>query len=220
MVKKEVADFFDAYTDGFNAIYGTRNNLFNRVINKLFRKSIRVRYKKTIEGCTPLEGKTVLDVGCGPGHYCITLAQKGAKVVTGIDFAPRMIELAKKNAASAGVENKCNFITGDFMETGFEKSFDYSIVMGFMDYVRKPETVVRKVLGITDLKAFFSFPKDTGFLAFQRKLRYKRKCDLFLYNRDQLEGLFSKLRNIEYDIEKIHRDYFVTVLVKKPNSNF
>ena len=42
-----------------------------------------------------IEGLTVLDLCCGEGHNTRILAKKGAKV-TGIDFSPRQIELAKQ----------------------------------------------------------------------------------------------------------------------------
>ena len=53
--------------------------------------------------------------------------------------------------------------------------FDYSIAMGFLEYIEEPKKVIEKVLSITKLKAFFSFPVDAGMLAWQRKLRYKKK---------------------------------------------
>jgi SAM-dependent methyltransferase len=44
-----------------------------------------------------------LDIGCGTGTNVITLAQRGWKV-TGIDFASRAINRAKKKALKAGVD--------------------------------------------------------------------------------------------------------------------
>lgn len=41
-----------------------------------------------------LNGKRVLDAGCGPGAYAEILAERGAKV-TSIDISDRMIELAR-----------------------------------------------------------------------------------------------------------------------------
>src|SRR5271157_5467507 len=69
--------FFHQYANDFDAIYGNQNGLIDGVINRLFRKSMRLRFEKSIEGCNPIQGKSVLDVGCGPGHYSITLAPRG-----------------------------------------------------------------------------------------------------------------------------------------------
>jgi 2-polyprenyl-3-methyl-5-hydroxy-6-metoxy-1,4-benzoquinol methylase len=210
MPKRSVSEFFDSYSHDFNAIYGNENTFLNRIINQFFRKSMHLRYVKSLEGCDPIEGKTVLDVGCGPGHYGVALAAKGARRVLGIDFAEGMIELARKNAERAGVEDKCEFKVADFSTYPFQEAFDYSIVMGFMDYVAQPVPIIRRVLGLTRSKAFFSFPADGGLLAWQRKLRYKRRCDLFMYTRPQIESLFAAAGARDVKLERISRDFFAT----------
>ncbi len=106
--------FFHQYANDFDAIYGNQNGVVDSVINKLFRKSMRLRYEKSIEGCEPVQGKSVLDVGCGPGHYSITLAQRGASRVIGIDFADGMLKLATEHAKKVGVGERCKFMVADF----------------------------------------------------------------------------------------------------------
>lgn len=211
MELEQTMKFFDSYAEKFDAIYETKKNIFNWLINKLFRKSLFLRYKLTIEGCNPIEGMTVYDIGCGPGHYAITLARKGAKYVLGIDFAKNMIEIAKERAKVYNLEEKCQFIVGDFFKYEPDEKFDYSIITGFMDYMPQPEKVIQKVAEVTRRKAFFSFPADGGFLAWQRKVRYKWKCPLFLYTDDQIKKLFSKFPQEKVNIQRIGREFFVTV---------
>jgi SAM-dependent methyltransferase len=208
---KRTSEFFDAYAADFNAIYGTSNSLLNRLINRHFRKSMMLRYARTIEGCRPMGGRQVIDIGCGPGHYGITLAKQGAGHVLGIDFAPGMVDLARRNAAREGVEGVCEFVCDDFMTHPLPRAFDYSIVMGFMDYVDDPRSVIARVLSVTASRAFFSFPAEGGFLAWQRRLRYRRRCDLYLYGRPRLEELFRLAEPAAVEIERIERDFFVTV---------
>lgn len=205
------AQFFDGYAQDFNAIYGNRNSAFNRVVNRLFRKAMRLRYEKTLQGCRPVEGHSVLDVGCGPGHYGIALARVGASRVLGIDFAPGMVELARRNAREAGTGSVCQFVEGDFLAHPLQRDWDYSIVMGFMDYVADSEPVIQKVASVTRVRAFFSFPKDGGLLAWQRKLRYRNRCDLYLYTRDKVEALLRRSGISRYTIESADRDFFVTI---------
>lgn len=50
-----------------------------------------------------VQGKTVLDLGCGAGEDVIPLVRRGARV-TGIDISPDLIRLAQKRLAGAGVE--------------------------------------------------------------------------------------------------------------------
>ncbi len=82
--------------------------------------------------------------------------------------------------------------------------------MGIMDYMVDARTVVERALAVTAHKAFFSFPVAGGFLAWQRKLRYKRRCPLFLYNREDVESIFRGTAARDVAIEQIARDFFVT----------
>ena len=43
-----------------------------------------------------LEGKQVLDLGCGFGEHCMQYIQQGASHVTGIDLSEKMLEVARK----------------------------------------------------------------------------------------------------------------------------
>jgi SAM-dependent methyltransferase len=49
------------------------------------------------------EGTRVLDLACGRGRIAIPLARRGCRV-TGIDLSPRSLELARRDADTAGVE--------------------------------------------------------------------------------------------------------------------
>jgi len=206
--------FFHQYAGDFDAIYGNQNGPFNSVINRLFRKSMRLRFEKSIAGCDPIAGRSVLDVGCGPGHYSITLAQRGAARVVGIDFAEGMLQLATEHAKKVGVGDACKFMVADFYTYPSEEQFDYVIVMGFMDYMPDAEKVVAKVLSLTRDKAFFSFPVAGGILGWQRAMRYKKRCDLFLYTEEQLREIFSHFPEAKATIEPASRDYFVTLARK------
>src|SRR5689334_24392452 len=58
-----------------------------------------------IDGLATLNGKTVLDVGCGGGILAESMARRGARHVTGIDLAARPLGVARLHALEAGVEN-------------------------------------------------------------------------------------------------------------------
>jgi SAM-dependent methyltransferase len=204
-------DFFHEYAAGFNSIYNTQNTWMNQFINATFRRSMDLRYRKTLEGCRPIQGRRVLDIGCGPGHYGIALARAGASEVIGIDFAEGMIDLARQQANAAGVSDKCTFLTGDFYTYESKAAFDYVIVMGVMDYVADPKPLLARVLSLTRRRAFFSFPVAGGLLGWQRKLRYRKRCPLFLYTHGEVERLFQHINGTRAQITPIDRDFFVEV---------
>jgi SAM-dependent methyltransferase len=67
-------------------------------------------------------GKDVLDVACGTGNATIPAAKAGARV-TGLDFAPALLDIAREQAADAMVE--IDFVEGDAQELPFgDASFD------------------------------------------------------------------------------------------------
>jgi 2-polyprenyl-3-methyl-5-hydroxy-6-metoxy-1,4-benzoquinol methylase len=207
------AEFFDRYARDFDAIYGTKNSRLNRVVNKVLRRSMRLRYERVVAGCNPIIGHSVLDIGCGPGRYSVELAHRGAGRVLGIDFADSMLEIARKAAVDKRVENICAFRHADFFRDTFDERFDYVVVMGFMDYVEQPEPIVQKAVGLAKSRALFSFPLDGGVLAWQRKLRYKLRCNLFMYSEDQVQRIFSATTVARVDVSKIDRDLFVTAYI-------
>ena len=47
------------------------------------------------------QGLSALDIGCGTGFLSLELASRGHEV-TGIDFAPEMLALAKEKATAVG----------------------------------------------------------------------------------------------------------------------
>jgi len=206
----QTSQFFDGYAADFDAIYGSDNGPVERIANRLFRRAMLVRYEKTLAGCQPAAGCTVIDIGCGPGHYSIALARAGAEKVLGLDFAPGMLKIARERAEAEGVAQRCSFVLGDFLTHSIPERFDYAIVMGFMDYVSDPRPVVDRVLAIVRRRAFFSFPKAGGPLAWQRQWRYRNRCDLFLYRHEQIHNLLSRT-GAAFSIESIGRDFFVTV---------
>ena len=67
-------------------------------------------------------GMDVLDVACGTGNASIPAARIGARV-TGLDFAPRLLEIARERCADAMVE--IDFVEGDAQDMPFDDaSFD------------------------------------------------------------------------------------------------
>lgn len=69
-----------------------------------------------------------LDLGCGTGTNVITLAQHGWQV-TGVDFAPRAVQKARRKVAAAGVHADVRL--GDVTRLeGISGPFDLALDMG------------------------------------------------------------------------------------------
>ena len=49
-------------------------------------------------------GGSVLDVATGPGYFCIELARLSNLSITGLDISNDLVEIARANARTAGIE--------------------------------------------------------------------------------------------------------------------
>jgi len=211
-----VKDFFSGYAEEFDSIYGDGKprNLFNRIADKLFRQSMYERYKRTINFLANSDVNTVLDVGCGSGRYSIDLAKKGM-VVTGVDLAPEMLDIAKVNSQKAGFDNN-TYIVGSYFDIKIDKRHDAAILMGLFDYISNPEELFLKLKQDTSKYILASFPKPGGILGWQRKIRYNiRNCQLFYYSKESLEELMRVTGIDNYEIQDNHREYFLIAELDK-----
>ena len=141
-------DFFEGYARDFDHIYEEGGKgAFARYVDTSLRKEMRIRFEKTFESLAPMQGRSMLDAGCGGGRYAIPAAKAGASQVLGIDFSPTMLDLARQKATAEGVGNVCRFELGDLLTYPVaEKSFDYAIAIGFFDYQKDPEAALRALV--------------------------------------------------------------------------
>lgn len=80
------------------------------------------RFNKLIE-IAPLEGKKILDVGCGLGHFYPFLVKRfGTVDYTGIDIVPETVAYAKSKYPNA------RFIVHDITKTPLNELFDYVLM--------------------------------------------------------------------------------------------
>ena len=162
-----------------------------------------------IEGCG---AASVLDVGCGPGHHDAILARKLGARVTGVDVASSMIEIAKRNAAKAGVSALCHVKVGDFDALSDNEKFDAVLSLGVVEYIKDPGPFVKKMHGLCRRKVVFSLPVKWHILTPQRTIRYKmRNCPLWFYSESEIAAFLTAQGLTKFDIHNLGRDFLVVV---------
>jgi len=208
-VEERVRTHFDADAQRFDAIYEDEKGPFAKFVDEVWRAVVRKRFELTLERLAPLEGKRILDVGCGSGRYCIAFALRGAAHVTGLDVAPTMLKLAREHAERAGVAERCEFRVAQFpgSEVASEEVFDCCTAMGYFDYVPDPAEHLRRMQALTSGTIVASFPKAGGFKALVRRGRFKlNRCPLFLYPPGAVESVLAEAGIDRYELVDLARD--------------
>ena len=92
------------------------------------------------QGTAPLEGLTILDIGCGAGLLSESLSRLGAHV-TGLDPAPASIEAARAHAEATGAE--LTYRAGTAEELAAEGAkFDVVLAMEVVEHVENVSAFV------------------------------------------------------------------------------
>ena len=212
---KKISTFFDGYAAGFSSIYNEddkKRSLFNKLIDRFFRQGVYLRYKMTLENTSDNSIQTILDVGCGPGHYAIAFLEQGKKVVA-LDIAQQMLDLTKKRAKDNKLDENLELVFGNYLEIDFDNKFDAIVLMGFFDYVKDPVKVLKKLLKECNKQIYISIPGTFGVFGLQRRFRYWLKnCPLYLYSYERLINILKQSDCLEKaDIQVMEKGYFVTI---------
>ena len=86
-----------------------------------------------------VSGQAVLEIGHGPGHMLVTLAQAGF-VVTGLDLSPQMGRMARRNLRKAALD-VC-LVRGQVQDLPFGSGSFTAVLSTFpTDYILDPETL-------------------------------------------------------------------------------
>ena len=216
--ESEVAEYFYQAAEGFDSIYTGRKGRLARLIDETFRRDIFERFNLTLAACGDVAGKEILDIGCGSGRYAVEFARRGAAKVVGVDFAQSMIRLAEQIAARNGFSRVCNFIQTDFVSWQSPQQYDYSIAIGVLDYVENPSQFLQSMLSLTRCMSVVSFPSKCWWRF--RRLRYRLKqCPLWLYDRNGVEQVLSRVHHVKHEIHEISGqgyDSIVSIYPPKP----
>ena len=104
-----------------------------------------------------LNGKRILDLGCGFGDSCKWYASQGAKQVVGADISQRMIHRAERDFADAKIEYRCIAMEDADFHDG---EFDLVLSSLAFHYVADFDTLIKKIT---------RWLKPGGFLIFSQE---------------------------------------------------
>jgi ubiquinone/menaquinone biosynthesis C-methylase UbiE len=89
-------------------------------------------------------GADVLEIAPGPGFFCIELARLGNYRITGLDISKSFVEIARQNAAQAGL--KIEFRLGNASAMPFENErFDFSFCQAAFKNFSEPVKAIAEM---------------------------------------------------------------------------
>lgn len=95
---------------------------------------------------------SVLDVGCGVGHWMFALAGVLPRTTrfNGVDREEEWVRKATKRMNDAGLGDRCEFALGDAMSLPFaDKSFDLTTCQTVLIHVKDPRGAIREMMRVT-----------------------------------------------------------------------
>jgi len=91
----------------------------------------------------PANGK-VLEIAPGPGYFCIELAKLGSYQITGLDISKSFVEIARRNAAEAGL--KIDFRQGNASNMPFkDNTFDFTFCQAAFKNFSEPVKAIAEM---------------------------------------------------------------------------
>ena len=112
------------------------------------------KWNRRLDNEIPIEpDMRYLDVGCGMGEMALALAQRGCGQVTGIDKDPHYIEIAKRCARKAQLQDKVTFECANIHDIPNEKEYDIVLSHEVFEHVERPGDCLRRMDGVLKSKS-------------------------------------------------------------------
>lgn len=127
----------------------------------------RERMRATLLSWLPddLNGKRLLDAGCGTGALAVEAARRGARVVA-VDVAPTLIGIARERIPADLAPGSIELLAGDMLDPALGE-FDHVVAMDSLIHYRLAETlgVLDGLAARTRGSILFTYAPRTGALS-------------------------------------------------------
>jgi len=126
---------FDEVANSYDSWYADRRGaMYDRLEKKLIANFLP----------TETEGKRLLEIGCGTGHWSRFFSQCGFEV-TGLDISERMVNTALQK----GIPNVSFYVADGHLLPFQDSTFDLTAAITTLEFVRDAEVVLQEMIRCT-----------------------------------------------------------------------
>jgi len=122
-----------AMFDGISHRYDLLNTVMSGGMHHLWRrKAVQLAIREGRGEAPSTDSGQALDVATGTGDFALDLARRpGIERVVGLDFAPRMLPLARDKAKRHGLSHRVQWMLGDALALPFPNDHFLCVTVGF-----------------------------------------------------------------------------------------
>ncbi len=144
----------------------SRQNIFDNEIFFEGYKALRdndINYNDLLEQpamvklLPELNGKSVLDLGCGYGHNCIDFVKRGAEKVIGVDISEKMLSVAREESSHDRIEYR-NISMTDISE--LDETFDFIYSSLAFHYVKDFDAFAKDMYSVLNAGGQLLFSQE------------------------------------------------------------
>ena len=152
------------------------------------------RHKLMAEQLAPKipAGGRVLEIAPGPGYFCLELARLGDYQITGLDISKSFVEIARRNAAKAGLQ--IDFRQGNASHMPFaDGTFDFTFCQAAFKNFSEPVNAIAemyRVLKPRGVAVIVDMRHDASKEEIERELKGMRLDPI---NELMLRWIFNKM---------------------------
>jgi SAM-dependent methyltransferase len=147
-----------------------------------------------------LEGRSILDVGCGTGDLALAALQRGAVSARGIDLGSVAIEEARALAAERSLADRATFTVGDGSAEPLERHDIVTLNRVLCCYPRV-EQLLENSLEATGTMYAYSAPVHTGLVGVLNRVKIAIGNSWFRLRDRKFQGF----RAFVHDLDRVDR---------------
>jgi ubiquinone/menaquinone biosynthesis C-methylase UbiE len=173
--------------DPFNADAGGGEGYVYTTADQFSSRYAVARHLELIVEVGKLEGRSVIDVGCGDGFYTVRFWDRvHPSRMAGVDPAPNAIMVADRKRAERPIE----FRAFDAKRVPFEdSSFDVAILQNVLHHADDPQATIREALRVArEIVILEPNGMNAGLKVIEKVSPYHREHNERSYTRRRLRG--------------------------------